>query len=218
MKKRPRIRKFKSSEWGKAQRRKGNGASAIGRNGVKHNVAGSNDGQGAEIAFYRANEQPYGALSNLYKRSIIFEGAEFPTAEHAYQAGKAVREKVRKWLLNAPTPALLAMAAHGLYTWDVVPNWSEIKYERMHRVLYAKFSQHPDLKQLLLETGSARLVERGRVANAVNKTWGEVNGKGLNMLGRLLMEVRSQLQAEASTGSPSPRRAQRSGKRVSKRS
>jgi len=148
-----------------------------------------------EIRFYRANEKPYGAFSNLFRRSIIFEGREFPTAEHAYQAGKATKEPVREWILSAPTPALAAMAAHGLYTWDVVPNWSQIKYQRMRQVLRAKFTQHEDLRQLLLSTGKARLVEAGRVDNAVNRTWGEVNGKGSNMLGLMLMELRTELAA-----------------------
>jgi hypothetical protein len=31
----------------------------------------------------------------------------------------------------------------------------------------------------------------------VNRLWGEVNGKGQNMLGILLMEVREQLRQEA---------------------
>jgi ribA/ribD-fused uncharacterized protein len=147
-----------------------------------------------EVRFYRSNEKPYGAFSNLFRRTIVFEGREFPTAEHAYQAGKARKEKVREWVLSAPTPSLVAMAAHGLYTWDIVPNWSEIKFDRMRQVLLAKFSQHNDLKALLLSTGDARLIEAGRVDNAVNRTWGEINGKGLNMLGVLLMEVRRELQ------------------------
>lgn len=147
-----------------------------------------------EIAFYRANEKPYGVFSNLYPRPITFEGIVFATAEHAYQAGKARKQEVREWLLNAPTPGLVAMAAHGLYTWDIVSNWSEIKYDRMREVLRAKFTQHDDLRQILISTGDARLVEAGRVANAVNRTWGEVNGKGLNMLGRLLMEIRDELR------------------------
>jgi len=155
-----------------------------------------------EIAFYRANEKPYGVFSNLYRRPIAFEGIEFPTAEHAYQAGKARKKEVRDWLLKAPTPSLLAMAAHGLYTWDIVPDWSVTKFDRMRKVLYAKFSQHEDLKQLLLNTGNARLVETGTVPNAVNKTWGKVNGKGLNMLGRLLMEVRTLLRNEAKSRRP----------------
>lgn len=144
-----------------------------------------------EIRFYRANEQPYGAFSNLYKRAIEFEGVTYPTSEHAYQAGKAVKPAVRQWILSAPTPALAAMAAHGLYVWDVVPNWAEIKFDRMRAVLRAKFDQHADLRELLLSTGEARLVEAGTVNNAVNRLWGEVEGKGENMLGVMLMELRA---------------------------
>lgn len=161
-----------------------------------------------EIRFYRANEKPYGALSNLYRRAIVFEGLVFLTAEHAYQAGKARDQKVRDWILSAPTPALVAMAAHGLYKWDIVPNWSEIKFERMRQVLHAKFSQHGDLRELLLSTGEARLVEAGRVNNPVNRTWGEVNGKGLNMLGVLLMELRAEFALQYTTTSARTARAE----------
>lgn len=151
----------------------------------------------AEIPFYRSNEKPYGIFSNLFRRAMTFEGREFPTAEHAYQAGKARKESVREWILSAPTPALVAMAAHGLYTWDINPNWSKTKFDRMRDVLRAKFTQHEDLKALLLATGNARLVEAGRTDNLVNRTWGEVNGKGQNMLGVLLMEVREELRCHA---------------------
>jgi ribA/ribD-fused uncharacterized protein len=144
-----------------------------------------------EIHFYRANEKPFGAFSNLYQRPIEFEGLVYPTSEHAYQAGKASKPAVRDWILSAPTPALAAMAAHGLYVWDVVPDWAQIKFDRMRRVLRAKFDQHPDLQELLLATGEARLVEAGTVSNAVNRLWGEVDGKGENMLGVMLMELRT---------------------------
>jgi ribA/ribD-fused uncharacterized protein len=155
--------------------------------------------QDAEIRFYRANEKPYGAFSNLFKRPILFEGTEYPTAEHAYQAGKASKEAVRKWILSAPSPSLVAMAAHGLYTWDIVPNWSKIKFDRMRAVLWAKFDQHDDLRKLLVSTGSSRLIENATVDNLVNRTWGEVNGKGKNMLGVLLMELRDQLAKRPET-------------------
>lgn len=150
-----------------------------------------------ELRFYRASERPYGAFSNLYRRDVDFEGETFPTSEHAYQAGKARKAAVRKWLMEAPSPALLAMAAHGLYYWDIAPGWSTSKFDRMRRVLYAKFTQHTDLRELLLSTGDARLVESATVDNEVNRLWGEVNGVGRNMLGVLLMELRSELRAEA---------------------
>jgi ribA/ribD-fused uncharacterized protein len=149
---------------------------------------------GEEIKFYRASEKPYGVFSNLFRRPITLEDRVFPTAEHAYQFGKARKKEVREWILSAPSPALVAMAGHGLYTWDIVPAWSRIKFERMRNVLHAKFSQHKDLRALLLSTGDARLVEAGRVDNAVNRTWGEINGKGKNILGVLLMELRAELR------------------------
>ena len=86
------------------------------------------------------------------------------------------------------------MAAHGLYYWDIVPGWSKNKFQRMKQVLLAKYTQHPELLELLLSTGSKRLVESATVDNEVNRTWGEVNGKGKNMLGILLMEVREELR------------------------
>lgn len=152
-----------------------------------------------EIRFYRASEKPYGAFSNLYRRPIIFEGVEYPTSEHAYQAGKPRKAAVRDWLMAAPSPSLLAMAAHGLYVWDINPDWSKIKFDRMKQVLLAKFTQHMDLAKFLLSTGDARLVESATVDNAVNRLWGEVNGVGKNMLGNLLMEVRTELRAAIGT-------------------
>lgn len=149
-----------------------------------------------EIRFYKSNEKPYGVFSNLYRRTVIFEGVSYATSEHAYQAGKARKDNVREWILSAPSPSLVAMAAHGLYVWDVTPNWSKIKFDRMRAVLLAKFSQHDDLRKILLDTGNARLVESATVKNSVNLEWGEVNGKGKNMLGVLLMEVRTLLQED----------------------
>lgn len=165
-----------------------------------------------EIKFYRANEEPFGCFSNLYRREVVFEGETFETSEHAYQAGKARKPQVRAWILAAPSPALVAMAAHGLYWWDIRTGWSKIKFDRMRDVLRAKFTQHEDLRELLLSTGDARLVESATVDNPVNRTWGEVNGVGKNMLGKLLMEVRDELRAVAAPRAP----ARKSTRRVKK--
>lgn len=155
-----------------------------------------------EIRFYRANEEPYGCFSNLFKRSVVFEERTFETAEHAYQAGKARKPQVREWILAAPSPALVAMAAHGLYWWDIRSDWSKIKFARMRDVLRAKFTQHEDLRDILLATGAARLVESATVDNQVNRLWGEVNGVGKNMLGTLLMEVREELRSAQAAARP----------------
>jgi ribA/ribD-fused uncharacterized protein len=176
------------------------GVSAQKRAVLPFKRAASSNHVSNEISFYRANEKPWGVLSNLYPRPILFEGRAYPSAEHAYQAGKARKPQVAEWLLSAPSPALVAMAAHGLYTWDIVPNWSVVKVSRMRDVLRAKFTQHEDLMMVLIQTGQARIVEAGRTDNLVNRTWGEVNGKGKNLLGNLLMEIREELKVGKSKG------------------
>lgn len=149
-----------------------------------------------EIRFYRASERPYGCFSNLYRVPVEFEGQVYDTAEHAYQAGKPRKPEVRQWLLAAPSPSLLAAAAHALLSWDIAPGWSRERRGRMRRVVEAKFRQHGDLADVLIGTGDARIVETATVDNEVNRRWGEVNGRGSNWLGLILMEVRQVLRAE----------------------
>jgi ribA/ribD-fused uncharacterized protein len=153
-----------------------------------------------EIRFYRSNEKPYGVFSNLYRRPMAFAGRTFASAEHAYQYGKPRKPEVRDWLMAAPSPSLLAMAAHGLNSWDVAPGWSAGRYARMAAVVEAKFRQHPDLAEVLVGTGTARLVESASVDNEVNRRWGCVlkGGEwvGQNWLGEILAGVRARLMKE----------------------
>jgi len=168
-----------------------------------------------EIRFYRASDEMYGCFSNLYRRPMEFENEVFDTAEHAYQAGKARKPEVRQWILAAPSPALVAMAAHGLYWWDIRSDWSKIKFDRMRQVLKAKFTQHEDLCEILLSTGDVRLVESATVDNPVNRLWGEVKGQGKNMLGQMLMDLRAQLrQDEGASAALKPRARRSSNERL----
>jgi hypothetical protein len=149
-----------------------------------------------EIRFYRSSEKPYGVFSNLFRRSMRFDGREFPTAEHAYQFGKARKTEVAEWLMLAPSPSLLAASAHGLNYWDITPGWSKNRRDRMRRVVGAKFRQHVDLAEILLSTGDATIIECGTVDNEVNRRWGMVSGKGENWLGKILMDVREELRLQ----------------------
>ncbi len=56
----------------------------------------------------------------------------------------------------------------------------------------AKFTQHDELRALLLATGDAKIVE-----HTVNDSyWGDGgDGSGRNMLGQILMRVREELRA-----------------------
>jgi ribA/ribD-fused uncharacterized protein len=145
-----------------------------------------------EIRFYRSNK-PFGFMSNLYPAPIEFEGRTFPTSEHAYQFGKPAKPAVAEWIISAPKPHLVAAAAHALLSFDIRSDWAEIKVPRMREVLKVKFKQHPELAKQLLATGSVKLVEE----SMTDTFWGiGRNGKGKNMLGVLLMEVREWIRKE----------------------
>ena len=140
------------------------------------------------IKFYRAMGN-YGFLSNLYKNPIEFEGRIFPTSEHAYQYGKFKDIKVREWAMKAPKPYLLSILAHGIFAWDIVENWSKKKVERMYKILQVKFSDN-ELKRQLLETRNAILLEDSKT----DAFWGiGKKGTGRNMLGKLLMKIREEI-------------------------
>jgi ribA/ribD-fused uncharacterized protein len=64
----------------------------------------------------------------------------------------------------------------------------------MREAVLAKFTQHPRLRELLLSTGDATLVE-----HTVNdRYWGDGgDGSGKNTLGQILLSVREQLRREA---------------------
>lgn len=142
----------------------------------------------AEIRFYRAIGLN-GFLSNLWRCPVPFESRMFDSAEHAYQFGKPRRRVVSEHLVLADTPALVAFYAHALPPWEIRPDWSAVKIDRMRAVLAAKFSQNRDLLRRLLETGEAQLLETSKT----DAFWGMgARGRGRNMLGRLLMDLRAQ--------------------------
>jgi ribA/ribD-fused uncharacterized protein len=63
----------------------------------------------------------------------------------------------------------------------------------MEEVIYFKFKQHPDVRRLLMDTGTAEII----YSEANDPFWGAgPNGQGSNHLGRVLMQVRDQLRDE----------------------
>jgi ribA/ribD-fused uncharacterized protein len=72
-------------------------------------------------------------------------------------------------------------------------NWESVKDNVMREAVMQKFTQHPDLKEILLSTGTAKLVEHTKN----DSYWGDGgNGSGKNKLGQILMEVREKLREE----------------------
>jgi ribA/ribD-fused uncharacterized protein len=71
-------------------------------------------------------------------------------------------------------------------------DWETVKDGVMREAVLAKFTQHDDLRAVLLGTGEAEIVEH----TARDSYWGDGgDGSGRNMLGRILMSVRAELRA-----------------------
>lgn len=141
------------------------------------------------IYFYHS-DQTWGEFSNFSKHAVFLQGKIWRTAEHFYQAQKfkalPLQEKVRA----AESPMIAKEIANKLEPEHLQANWKSLKEEVMKQVLQAKFSQHPELKSLLLSTGESKIYEH----SPTDSYWGDgEDGKGLNRLGCLLMELRDTL-------------------------
>lgn len=148
-----------------------------------------------EIHFYDPRVGAHCALSNLHPRPMDHNGVHYATPEHAYQALKACPE-LRPWLMAAPTPELAAAAGDALLPAETVAHWERDHLEVMTSIVKAKFEQHADLRALLLDTGTARLVEWAPEDSEVGRYWGEFAGQGHNHLGKILMALRDQFSAQ----------------------
>lgn len=143
----------------------------------------------------------YYFLSNFHYHPMPYDTAgasiTFPTVEHAFQAAKHramdlpeeervayVMEIIR---VRTPTEARsIGKSAQGLN----VPKWDAMKVGVMRDILLQKFTDR-ELEALLLGTGDAMLVEGNTWGD---QFWGRCEGRGYNILGVLLMEIRGYLR------------------------
>ncbi|KAJ3319566.1 hypothetical protein HDV06_006214 [Boothiomyces sp. JEL0866] len=146
------------------------------------------------INFYRQND-PYGEFSNFYIAEIQVGGTRWPTTEHYFQAQKFPNNpEIMKSIQDACTPGVAAKLGRNRQ-YPLRKDWEAVKEDVMMDALRAKFTQHEQLKKLLVQTGDATLVEHTRN----DSYWGDGgNGTGNNRLGILLMKLRSELQGESS--------------------
>lgn len=141
----------------------------------------------------------YRFLSNFWYVEVELDGEMYPSTEHAYQAAKTLdpveRKKFRFSVLyedgepieRTPTCGQAKRMGSKL---QLRPDWEEIKVDVMRDLLTQKFLNHLDLREKLYNTGNRYLEE----TNHWNDTfWGVCNGKGKNVLGNLLMEIRSKI-------------------------
>lgn len=129
----------------------------------------------------------YGFLSNFYPSLISIENINYPTVEHAFQAAKTNNIDDKLKIANNNDPSVAKKLGRKV---KLRKDWEQIKDDIMYELLKLKFNI-PELKQKLLNTKDAELIEDNWWND---QYWGVCRGKGKNMLGKLLMKVRSELK------------------------
>jgi N-glycosidase YbiA len=144
-----------------------------------------------QILFYRVNE-PYGGFSNFSPHPFKLNGRIWPTSEHYFQAQKFIGTEHEELVRQAASPMIAARMGRSRER-PLRTDWESVKDDVMREAIYAKFSQYPELRSMLLETGEAILVEHTKN----DCYWGDGgDGCGKNRLGVLLMELREKLRTE----------------------
>ena len=137
-------------------------------------------------------ENKYEFLSNFYPSPIEIDGIMYPTVEHAFQASKTWNVTERLQIADLATPGAAKRAGRQVH---LRLDWEDVKFSVMKRCLDKKF-QIPELKEKLLSTEKEYL-EEGNTWH--DQCWGvcycdKCGGLGLNHLGHMLMQIRSEIK------------------------
>ena len=127
----------------------------------------------------------YMFLSNFYPTKIEYEGLQYNSTEAAYQSAKTLDKQLRLKFTN-----IIASKAKKLgRQLNLRKDWEQVKVDIMYELLIKKFSNE-SLKQQLLSTGDKYLEETNYWGDTF---WGVSKNKGNNILGKLLMKVRGEI-------------------------
>ena len=154
------------------------------------------------LSFY--NNGKWGELfSNCNHKEITYEGKEYPTTEHFFQASKFKQESSEfQDVLSAQKPSEALKKAKGHFakmSQDDQTKWH--KGENlvvMEKALRLKLGQHREVQELLKSTEGYYLVENTALATYDEIIWGcggrdRAEPTGQNFLGRLWMKIRDDL-------------------------
>ena len=155
---------------------------------------------------FDSEEYPYYELSTSYEAPFVIDGEIWSSVEHYVQAKKFVDSKgadtehvMSVRVAESPEKAIKMGTAHH----PVRSDWEEVKDEVMFKALIAKFTQHKDLYDVLMDTDDALIVAHAErdfylIGEHTERDiyWvdGE-DGRGKSMLGELLMRLRNQFRA-----------------------
>ena len=143
-------------------------------------------------------------FSNFYKASFEYKGQTFSSSEQAFMWCKARHfgdVNSCHLILGTNSPKAAKMLGRKVVGFDNA-EWDKVRYGYMVEVLKCKFEQDISLKNALLKTQNLVLIEGSPYDSVwgVGIHWQEPNclvpskWKGLNLLGKALMEVRDYLE------------------------
>jgi len=134
---------------------------------------------------------PYRFLSNFHQCPVYFEGFLYPSSENAFMAAKTLDVEQRKQFQNIEPKEAKSLGRKI----DLRPDWEEAKVDIMMAICFDKFYRNRLIRQYLIETGNRHLAEANHWGD---KIWGtDEYGEGQNLLGKILMNLRSLFDAQA---------------------
>ena len=122
---------------------------------------------------------------------MVIDGVSMPTLEHAFQGLKTKVLAERQKIFSATTPGRAKRAGGKV---SLREDWHEIKVDVMRSLLEIKFEKGTSWRKKLDSTKGERLVEWNCWHD---NFWGDcecqkcTDIEGQNMLGKLLMEIRT---------------------------
>ncbi|OBZ66185.1 Swarming motility protein YbiA [Grifola frondosa] len=151
--------------------------------------------QRPRVLFYHKHD-PYYGFTNFSPHTVEYRGKSYPTSEHLFQSLKfqAHRPLLAEHIRTCSDRPSMAFSEARRFQPEVRPDWKQVNIAMMDEVLSYKFRQHADLKQELLMTRDAELVED----SDKDAFWGVgPDGKGRNELGKALERLRARLRRES---------------------
>ncbi|UGQ11960.1 NADAR family protein [Yinghuangia sp. ASG 101] len=138
-------------------------------------------------------------LRNDYQVPVTYGGETYPSVLHGYWALSAADAADHDLIRDAAT----ADAAHDLGGRAARrADWATLRLSVMAGLLRAKFTSYPELAEVLLSTGDARISYTGF---SEAPFWRDsCNRQGRNWMGRLLELIRSELSADRPLREPMP--------------
>jgi ribA/ribD-fused uncharacterized protein len=145
-----------------------------------------------EVIHFYAVSDAYGFFSNFSPHPVRLKGRTWRTSEHHFQAQKFAGTEHEEAVRQARSPMGAARMGRSRQR-PLRADWERVKDAVMREAVLAKFSQHEELRAALIGTAEAEIIEH----TENDAYWGDGgDGRGRNMLGRILMSVRDELRRQ----------------------